>query len=143
MSRLVDDTKDQVGSKDFFSQEELAFLRDAWTAAEFDGARQAQHVRVVADIYPDFELRADQQVEAFEAVEADDPKRRRGDEYSESTGEIEDDPVEDWVGRAEQAPTWLATACEKKIGKRYGAWWRNTNKPSWRLSSDDTCMKKK
>ncbi|MCH8154044.1 MAG: DUF2587 domain-containing protein [Proteobacteria bacterium] len=53
-------------------------------------------------------------------VEADDPERRRGDEYRNSTGEIEDDPVEDWVARAGQAPEWLKTACRKKAGKRYG-----------------------
>jgi hypothetical protein len=121
MSQLVDDTLDHLGSRDFFGQGGLAFLRDAWIAAEFGGVRQVQKVRLVADTFPDFELGVEQQVEAFEAVEADDPNRRRGDEYAAGTGEVEDDPVEDWVARAEQAPTWLAAACETKIGKLYGA----------------------
>lgn len=53
-------------------------------------------------------------------MEADDPDRRRGEEYREGIGEVEDDPVEDWVARAKQATAWLQAACRMKAGKRYG-----------------------
>ncbi len=76
-------------------------------------------IRIVPDNWPDFELLVGGRVEAFEAVEADDPERRRGVEYRECIGEVEDDPVEDWIARAEQAPAWLEAACRKKAGKRY------------------------
>jgi hypothetical protein len=121
MSRLVDDTMERMGSQHLFKQPGLAFLRDAWIAAEFGAIRQAEQVRLVADNWPDFELEIERKVEAFEAVETDDPKRLRGDEYSDDSREIEDDPVEDWISRAEQAPAWLEAACQKKINKRYGA----------------------
>lgn len=121
MSLLLDEIMNQIGSVDLFNQGGLAFLRDAWTAAEFGKIRRAEFVRLVADIWPDFELKLGDQIERFEAVEADDPERRRGDEYRRSIGEIEDDPVEDWVARAEQAPAWLEAACRIKANKRYGA----------------------
>lgn len=121
MSRLVDDAMSKLGSVDLFNQGGLALLRDAWIAAKFGQIQQAQEVHLVADTWPDFELKIDERVEAYEAVEADAPERRRGDEYRNSTGEIQDDSVEDWVARADQAPEWLETACRKKANKRYGA----------------------
>jgi hypothetical protein len=78
MSCLVADTMERLGSKDLFNQSGLALLRDAWIAAEFGRIRQAEHVHLIADRWPDFNLKIDGQVEAFEAVEADDPERRRG-----------------------------------------------------------------
>ena len=121
MSRLSGDAMDQLGSTDFFSQGGLAILRDAWIASEFSLIRQATKVRLIADSWPDFELKIDGRIEAFEAVEADNPQRRRGDEYRRRNGAIQHDPAEDWVARAEQAPFWIETACRKKVDKRYGA----------------------
>jgi hypothetical protein len=121
MLHLVDGTMDQTGSVDLFNQGGLAFLRDAWIAAKFGQIRQAKQVRLVSETWPDFELQIGDRIEAFEAVEADDPERRRGDEYRNSTGEIKQDPVEDWIARADQASTWLEIACQKKAGKHYGA----------------------
>ena len=119
MGELVHATMDSLGPKNLFNQAGLAFLRDAWIAAEFGSLRNADKIRLVADIWPDFELFVDNCSEAFEAVEADDPKRQRGVEYRDRIGEVEDDPVEDWVRRAEQAPAWLEAACQKKAGKHY------------------------
>jgi len=121
MVGLVEDAMHRLGSEDLFNQGGLAFIRDAYIAGEFGNMRQAEQVRLVADTWPDFELKKDGQVELFEAVEADDPERRRGDEYRNTTGEAEDDPVGDWIARAEQAPAWLEAACQKKADKRYGA----------------------
>jgi hypothetical protein len=119
LSTLVDEAMNRIGSRDLFNQGGLAVVRDGWTAAEFGQARQATQVRLITDAWPDFELKIHDQIEPFEGVEADDPQRRRGDEYRNSTGEIEDDPVEDWIARAEQAPIWLEAACRKKANKKY------------------------
>ncbi len=121
MCAVVDGTMNSLGSTNLFNQSGLALIRDAWIAAKFGKVRDADKVRLVEDNWPDFELRIGDRVEAFEAVEADDPERRRGEEYREGIGEVEDDPVEDWIARAEQAPAWLQAACRKKAGKRYGA----------------------
>ena len=119
MANLVDDAMDRLGSVDLFNQGGLAFLRDAWIAAEFAQIREAGHVRLVADTWPDFELKKNSQIEQFEAVEADAPERRRGDEFRDGIWEIKQDTMEDWIARAEQAPAWLEFACRKKANKRY------------------------
>ncbi len=120
MSAAADEAMNGLGSTNLFNQGGLAFLRDAWIAAEFGAIRNAEKVRLVSDNWPDFELCIGGRVEAFEAVEADEPDRRRGEEYRHGIGDLEDDPVEDWVARAEQAPGWLRAACLKKAGKNYG-----------------------
>jgi hypothetical protein len=119
LSLLVDETMDRLGSADLFKQPGLAFVRDAWIAAAFGKRRNADRVRLIDDTWPDFELMIGGQTEAFEAVEADDPQRRRGDEYETNTGRLTPDRVEDWIARAEQASAWLTGACAKKVGKRY------------------------
>lgn len=120
MAHIVDETMDQIGSEVLFNQGGLAVLRDAWTAANFGKARQAARVRIVSDRWPDFELELlNGSVERFEAVEADDPTRRRGDEYREGTSASKPDPVEAWIARANEAPAWIAAASERKANKRY------------------------
>ena len=56
MSRYVEQINDQMGSKDFFKQAGVEFLRDAWAAAKFASKRKAELVRLVVDQGPDFEL---------------------------------------------------------------------------------------
>ena len=119
MQALVADAMDCLGSSNLFNQTGLAFLRDAWIAAEFGLSWNAETARLVTENWPDFELSAGGKVQAFEAVEADDPMRRRGDEYRYGVGEVEDDPIEDWIFRSEQAPCWIEAACRKKLAKRY------------------------
>jgi hypothetical protein len=121
MARLVDELMNEVGSEHLFNQGGLGFLRDAWIAAEFAKARSAEFVSLIDDVWPDFRLRIGRTEELFEAVEADDPSRRRGEEYRNLSGELEDDPVEDWIARAEQAPDWIRRACRKKLDKHYGS----------------------
>lgn len=110
-----------VKSPTLFNQSGLSFIREAWIAAKLGLARSVEATRLVADEWPDFELLfSGKRVEPFEAVEADDPTRRRGEEYrGANLGKIEHDPVEAWIERAEQAPLWLRAACKKKAGKMY------------------------
>jgi len=119
MAQYVDAVNDHMGSKDFFNQAGVEFLRDAWAAAEFAGKRGARQVRLVAGQWPDFELRLDGRVEQFECVEADTPGRRRGDEYRDGELAVEDDPVEDWCDRAAKVPEAIRAAVGKKLTKHY------------------------
>ena len=66
---------DSLGAINLFNQGGLAFLRDAWLAAQFAGKRDAEQVRSLSANWPDFELKIAGRVEAFEAVEADAPER--------------------------------------------------------------------
>jgi hypothetical protein len=128
MAAFVSAVNDAMGSSNFFRQSGVEFLRDAWLAAEFGRHRQSSFVRLVADReqWPDFETRAGDVIEGVECAEADVPGRRRGDEYREADrrsadGSLiaEDDPVEDWIARAEQASVALSAVIGAKIGKRY------------------------
>ncbi len=126
MSRYVDQVNDQMGSTDFFNQAGVEFLRDAWAAATFSSKRNAEYVRLVADQWPDFQMRRMEKLQQFECVEADLLGRRRGQEYRDAENRagsngifFEHDPVEDWLARAEQVPAALKAAVEKKIGKFY------------------------
>ncbi|MBF0167486.1 MAG: hypothetical protein HQL45_07620 [Alphaproteobacteria bacterium] len=145
MGASVDEAMNSLGSSNLFNQGGLAFLRDAWIAAEFGAIRNAEKVRLVSDNWPDFELCIDGRVDAFEAVEADAPDRRRGEEYRKGIGEMKDDPVEDWIARAEQAPDWLQSACRKKARKNYGSRanlviYLNLNEFGIRQSEVETCF---
>ncbi len=108
----------------FLIQAGLAFLRDAWAAATLANIQKASAVRLVADEWPDFELRLGENVEPFEVTEADMPGRKRGQEYQEAEITVgpdgvivEDDPVEEWILRAEAAPTALQLAAQRKVNK--------------------------
>jgi hypothetical protein len=120
VSDLYDATVERIGSVTLFNQGGLAFLRDAYVAAEFAKARKADKVRLVAGTWPDFELLIDGRVEPFEAVEADEPGRQRGREYAQDDGEVELDPIENWIARGEAAPSWIETVCRIKAAKHYG-----------------------
>lgn len=128
MAAYVSATNDAMGSPDFFRQGGVEFLRDAWLAAEFGRHRQSSSVRLVPEReqWPDFEARGGDVIERVECVEADIPGRRRGDEYRDAEKRntsggpiVVDDPVEDWIARADQVPTALSTVIATKIGKRY------------------------
>lgn len=106
----------------FHRQSGLAFLRDARIASWFATARNASHARLVSEEWPDFQLRFGERNESFEAVEADDPKRRRGLEYTEDKMDIpENVPIADIKRRALAAPEWVRAACERKVAKHYAA----------------------
>jgi hypothetical protein len=126
MANYVFEINTAMGSADFFGQGGIAFLRDAWLAAEFGKHRKSVAVQLVADSdqWPDFRAETDGVIECIECVEADIPGRRRGDEYRvaarKQTGtNVVDDPVEDWITRADSVPASLSAAIAKKIGKRY------------------------
>lgn len=128
MATYVSAVNDAMGSADFFRQGGVAFLRDAWLAAEFGRHRQSSSVRLVAkcEQWPDFEIQVNSVIERVECAEADVPGRRRGDEYrkTEELGAaggiiIEDDPTENWIARANQVPAALSAVIAKKISKLY------------------------
>lgn len=128
MAAYVSAVNDKMGSADFFRQGGVEFLRDAWLAAEFGRHRKSSSVRLVPEReqWPDFETRAGDAIERVECAEADVPGRRRGDEYREAEKRradgapiAVDDPIEDWIARADQVPKALSAVVTTKIGKRY------------------------
>jgi hypothetical protein len=130
VAAYVSAVNNTMGSADFFCQGGVEVLRDAWLAAEFGRHRQSSSVRLVAECeqWPDFEARGGDAIERVECAEADVPGRRRGDEYREAENRnaggdpiVEDDPVEDWIARADQVSAALSAVIATKIGKLYAS----------------------
>ena len=129
MAAYVSAINDAMGSASFFRQAGIEFLRDAWLAGEFGRHRQCPSVRLVPqhERWPDFEARGgDGIVERVECAEADVPGRRRGDEYRELEKRnagggsiVEEDPIEDWIARANQVPVALSAVIAAKVEKHY------------------------
>jgi hypothetical protein len=101
----------------FFRQGGLAFLRDAWIASRVASALPSDAVRLVSAQRPDFEIQIDEQVQQFEATEADIEGRRRGDEPDDPYPQP--DPVEAWRERFEAIPAALDRVVAKKLKKDY------------------------
>jgi hypothetical protein len=101
----------------FFHQAGLEFLRDAWTAGRVATALSCDAVRLVSAPQPDFEVRCEDQIQQFEATEADMDGRRRGDEPEQPGPQY--DPVENWRRRFEAIPAALDRVVAKKVGKEY------------------------
>jgi hypothetical protein len=121
--RVVDELMSKVGSLQFFTDTKAAFGRDAWVAARLASVFEADEVRLGPDRWPDFETRANGTLRQYEITEADLEKRRRGDEYREAgpqgTSEWKMDPVENWIERAEEAPSAIQRVAIAKARKGY------------------------
>jgi len=118
MNEYVDELMNSVGSKTLFNKAGTTFILEAWIAGHFAEVVGAKTVRLIDDQWPDLEVELDDQLIRFEAIEADMPDRRRGDEYKLAPRMYED-PVENWVARAEAVPGALQTAVRKKRAKHY------------------------
>ena len=118
MNEYVDELMGSVGSETLFNKPGTTFILEAWIAGHFANVVGAQTVRLIDDQWPDLEVRLDDNLIRFEAIEADVPGRKRGDEYRLSPQMMED-PVEDWITRAEAVPGALQTAVRKKQAKLY------------------------
>lgn len=118
MEAYYDEVNAYIGSCDLFNQAGVDFLTEACAAARFARFCGAQAVRLVDDVWPDFEIEIDGSVEQFELIEADLPGRRRGEEYREGIGEVED-IEEGWSADVERVPKILRSAVERKVAKHY------------------------
>jgi hypothetical protein len=127
MKSAVDELHSRVNSDVLFNQAGLNFAFEAWIAAKFATARGVAAVRLIADQWPDIEIRnAAGNVERFEAVEADVPGRERGKEYKETAEKRKRGEStwrhapEDMQDRSALVELALRAAAKKKVQKRYG-----------------------
>ena len=121
MLHNCEELMDCMGSADLFTHPGVDFIPEGWAAAKFAQRRSADNVRLIPqrDQWPDFELLFGGQKESWEFTEADIPDRRRGDEYQAGRSLATQDPVEDWIKRAEQAPEAIRQRCTNKVAKHY------------------------
>lgn len=128
MAHFVSKINNQIGSVNFISGHGLKFLQEAFIAAAFGQARLADRVRLCNQDPPDFELVIKGHTLSFEATEADDPKRRRGDEYKAAASDIQnkgfhiEDMHEDYeIVRSDYIFNCLNVATKKKVEKIRGS----------------------
>jgi hypothetical protein len=110
-------------SKVLFNNPRQKFLLDAWTLAEFAVLLKSADLAWLAgpnDQWPDGYVRVGGATKSVEVTIADMPGRKMGKEYRIDS-EIEFDPLEDWIARADVIPQALETAIRKKIAKHYGS----------------------
>jgi hypothetical protein len=116
------DRVDQVHSAIYFTQSGLQPLLDAWIGATFAKAISKDRLRTVNDIWPDVEIcdsKNPSEVMRCECVEAIDPERRRGDEYSLPDHARDIDDAESWRNSYEKLPGIVSEVCRQKAAKRY------------------------
>lgn len=122
MLALEDELAEIVG-KYFFIQTGLQFAREAHIAGHVARLMAAKSVRLLPETRPDCEMVISNQIVRFEITEADEPGRRRGDEYREEDEDAEptaiDLPTELVLARAAQAPEMLRLAAERKAQGDY------------------------
>lgn len=123
----VDALKGTISDVDFMCRSEAKPMREAWAAARYatilSGDRPVS-IQLERDRFPDFNLRVRDELQLFEIVEADQPGRRRTEEYRllaerKTAGlppEIEEfDPKEE----QQAAIPAIVRAIEAKAAKRY------------------------
>lgn len=126
MEKAVCELHSSLESEVLFNQAGLNFALEAWIAAKFATARRDTSVRLVADQWPDIEIRGSKGVQRFEAVETDVPGRKRGKEYKEAAekerrgDEAWPPPDEKLKDRSALVGAALRATAKKKVEKRYG-----------------------
>jgi hypothetical protein len=112
-----------VHSTAYFTDPRLQWLRDAWIADSFARAIGAHQVRLPEEPWPDFQIRySDGAIVQYEATEAMQPGRKRGDEYRawQSNGwKIRHVSQEELEARRDAIPLALRTAVKAKVRKQY------------------------
>jgi predicted phage tail protein len=74
----MDRLKSAIGRAQFFNDPRAKFLGEAWVASKVASAREAQTVRLLADAFPDFELRLNNAIRRYEITTADKEGRHVG-----------------------------------------------------------------
>jgi hypothetical protein len=104
----------------------MGWWRDAYVADQVAGILDVGRVRLSLDHKCDFQTEQDGHIVTWEATEADDPDRKRGDEFRKLGKELEagrfvvrQDPVEKWNARIRKIPVALKQAATNKANRSY------------------------
>jgi hypothetical protein len=106
-----------VKSEFYFNRNESKWAREAWVLNEFAQITTPMQIKLNRDDPPDAYVRINSEPVPLEISEVIEPGRRRGLEYRPGTPQIEDDPIEDWIARADAiAPALRDRIADKKMG---------------------------
>lgn len=128
----IQSESDKVSQGSYLSQGQWCPVREAWVAGSFAQRIGKMcgpiEVRMVAERFPDFELRLNGQVLPFEITMVTTPGRRMGDEAiareeaianATKKGESARFPVGSYADGEQLGPTWVAEGVARKADKRY------------------------
>jgi hypothetical protein len=112
-------------SSDYFLRPRLKFLHDAFVLAEFSVKRGVDQVRLELprERWPDGHIKIGTRIFKIE-ITSTHGGRKLGDEYrkvKDSELLVEDDPVEDWIARADSVPAYLDQTISDKVARNYSS----------------------
>jgi len=102
-----------------FNRGEAKWLLEAWLISKFGRLKNLPKVKLNRSDPPDAFVQIGDSSTPIEITEILEPGRLRGLEYRPGAPEVEEDPVEDWVRRADQIPSALLSGIRKKTAKAY------------------------
>jgi hypothetical protein len=110
---------------DYFSQPRLKFLHDAFVLAKFATKRSVDQIRLASrdERWPDGHVKIGSRTFNVE-VTSTHGDRKLGQEYrkvKDADPVIEEDPIEDWIARADSIPEYLEKAIRDKIDMNYSS----------------------
>jgi hypothetical protein len=102
-----------------FNRHEAKWLLEAWLLSKFGRLKGVSKIKLNRSDPPDgFVIIGDMQI-PIEMTETLEPGRVRGREYRPGTPDIEFDPGENWIARANKIPMALQKQIQKKQQKQY------------------------
>ena len=110
-----------IGANLLFNRGEAKWLLEAWILKKFARFVDASQIRLNRPDPPDGYAIFESSTVPMEMTEVLEPGRKRGLEYRKSKPELEFDPGEDWLRRAESIPEALRQRISAKLSGRYSA----------------------
>jgi hypothetical protein len=102
-----------------FNRGEAKWLLEAWIIAKFGRLRGFSKIKLNRVDPPDAFVLSEAFEIPIEITEVLEPGRQRGREYRLGESGLTEDPVENWVSRADKLPLALETGVGKKQKKQY------------------------
>lgn len=108
-------------SHHYFTKSKAKWVLEAWVLNKFAAIVSADEIKLSDNSAPDAYAKIDGNEVGIEITSVSEPGRKIAEEYRDPKNrkEIELDPVENWVRRAESAAPALAEGISIKIQKRY------------------------
>lgn len=116
--RKAEQYRNAIPSGSLFKSPGHQFLFEAWTACEFVGLTNCDHLRLTNDDWPDLQICYGGVVKGYEIAEVLEPGRKRGAEDWSNDSVISDNEA-NWHRRAALIPRALRAGTASKVAKHY------------------------
>jgi hypothetical protein len=117
--RRYREVRQRIDSNFQFNRGEAKWLLEVWLISKFGRLHEFSKIRLNRADPPDAFVISASSTTPIEMTEVIEPGRQRGLEYQPGGPNLVEDPVEDWVSRAEKIPPALQKGIKKKQQKQY------------------------